>query len=80
MEKGYVLYDKASGRPIGSGDMPDRHGYHSQNYIDMYSSTVNTEATTNIMMIKGFYKFLFPGHKRILQSFQGHRRMPYLPS
>ncbi|WP_288554030.1 hypothetical protein [uncultured Methanobrevibacter sp.] len=38
--KGYVLYDKASGRPIGSGDMPDRHGYHSQNYIDMYSSTV----------------------------------------
>lgn len=38
--EGYVLYDKASGRPIGSGDMPDRHGYHSQDYINTYGSTV----------------------------------------
>ena len=40
MGEGYVLYDKASGRPIGSGDMPDRHGYHSQDYINTYGSTV----------------------------------------
>ena len=38
--EGYVLYDKSTGRAIGSGDMPDRHGYHSQNYIDKESSTV----------------------------------------
>ena len=38
--EGYVLYDKSTGRAIGSGDMPDRHGYHSQNYIDKESSSV----------------------------------------
>ena len=38
--EGYVLYDKSTGRAIGSGDMPDRNGYHSQNYIDKESSSV----------------------------------------
>lgn len=38
--EGYVLYDKSTGRAIGSGDMPDRHGYHSQNYIDKESSSI----------------------------------------
>lgn len=36
----YALYDKSSGRMIGTGDMPDRHGYHDQEYVDKYSSTV----------------------------------------
>ena len=36
----YALYDKSSGHMIGTGDMPDRHGYHGQEYVDKYSSTV----------------------------------------
>ena len=36
----YALYDKSTGRWIGGGDMPDRLGYHDQNYLDKYSSSV----------------------------------------
>ena len=35
-----ALYDKATGRMIGTGDMPDRHGYHDSNYIKEQSSSV----------------------------------------
>ena len=36
----YALYDKSTGRMIGTGDMPDRHGYHDSNYIKEQSSSV----------------------------------------
>lgn len=36
----YALYDKESGRLIGTGDMPDRHGYHDPAYLEEQSSTV----------------------------------------
>ncbi|MCC9261035.1 MAG: hypothetical protein K8V75_01510 [Methanobrevibacter woesei] len=36
----YGIYDKESGRLLGTGDMPDRHGYHSPEYLEDQSSTV----------------------------------------
>ena len=36
----YGIYDKKSGRLLGTGDMPDRHGYHSPEYLEDQSSTV----------------------------------------
>lgn len=39
-EGDYALYDKESGKMIGTGDMPDRHGYHGEEYVKQYSSSV----------------------------------------
>lgn len=36
----YGLYDKESVRLLGTEYMPDRHGYHSPEYLEDQSSTV----------------------------------------
>lgn len=36
----YEMYDKSTGRLIGNGDMPDRHGFHGDGYAEMYGHTV----------------------------------------
>ena len=36
----YAMYDKSSGKLLGTGDMPDRHGYHDPQYVEQYKSSV----------------------------------------
>lgn len=36
----YALFSKDDGHLLGTGDMPDRHGYHGESYVNQYQSTV----------------------------------------